>query len=68
MSKQIGWFILKEDYEFENTFECAAWYERVKVKAGRYPMAVPDYATRPTEDGRKVSGHIDMIGVNLPGY
>ena len=43
MTKQIGWFILKEDTVFTNTFECAAWYEMVSVKAGRYPMMVIDY-------------------------
>lgn len=64
MTKQIGWFILKQDTEFQNTYECAAWYENVLVKAGRYPMEVPDY--RVDKDG-EVHGHIDMIGVSLPG-
>lgn len=63
MNKQIGWFILHEDTEFTNTYECAAWYENVLVKAGKYPMEVPDYRIR----GKEVSGHIDMIGVYLPG-
>ena len=67
MNKQIGWFVLKEDTEFTNTYECAAWYENVLVKAGRYPMEVPDYKIRDTENGKEVSGHIDMMGVHLPG-
>ena len=67
MEKQIGWFILHEDTEFTNTYECAAWYENVLVKAGRYPMEVPDYKITDTELGKKVSGYIDMIGVELPG-
>ena len=65
--KQIGWFILHEDMEFTNTYECAAWYENVLVKAGRYPMEVPDYKTKDTEWGKEVSGYIDMISVHLPG-
>ena len=67
MKKQIGWFILKEDTEFTNTFECAAWYERVLVKAGRYPMEVPNYKIRETENGKLVLGHINMVSVNLSG-
>ena len=67
MIKQIGWFILKEDKVFTNHYETAAWYEDVLVKAGQYPMKVPEYKTYETDNGRKVSGHIDMIGVRLPG-
>ena len=64
MNKKIGWFHLKEDHVFTNTFECAAWYENVLVKAGRYPMEVPDY--RVNDEG-EVHGHIDMVAVGLPG-
>lgn len=67
MKKQIGWFILHEDTEFTNTYECAAWYENVFVKAGRYPMEVPDYRILHNEWGNEVYGHINMIGVVLPG-
>lgn len=41
MSKsiQIGWYELKEDKEFlNNGFECAAWYEKIFVKSGKYPV------------------------------
>ena len=67
MNKQIGWFILHEDTEFTNTYECAAWYENVLVKAGKYPMEVPDYKIYNRKEGNEVCGHIGMIGVNLPG-
>ena len=67
MNKQIGWFILKEDTEFTNTYECAAWYENVLVKAGRYPMEVPRFKIIERDCGRMVDGHIGMIGVSLPG-
>lgn len=67
MNKQIGWFILHEDTEFTNTYECAAWYENVLVKAGKYPMEVPEFYIKETDDGKEVYGHIDMIGVLLPG-
>ena len=52
MSKftQIGWFNLKEDMVFTNTFECAAWYENVLVKAGKYPVEV--YDLKWMDDGR----------------
>lgn len=34
---QIGWYTVKEDKEMCNSnFECAAWYERLLVKAGKY--------------------------------
>lgn len=47
---QIGWYILKEDRVFRNDYECAAWYEDVLVKAGRYPVEV--YDLRFYDDGR----------------
>jgi len=66
-TKQIGWFILKEDTEFTNTYECAAWYERVLVKAGRYPLEVLDYKIREIEEGKEVDGYIGMATVDLTG-
>lgn len=65
--KQIGWFILHEDTEFTNTYECAAWYENVLVPAGRYPMTVSDYVERKEKDGIKVDGYIGAVWVYLPG-
>ena len=50
MSKtQIGWYNLKEDKIFMNTFECAAWHEDVLVKAGRYPAVVYDMEIIPAD-------------------
>lgn len=41
---QIGWYNLKEDTEFHDaSFETAAWYRNVLVKAGKYPIEVYDY-------------------------
>jgi hypothetical protein len=37
-SVQIGWFILNEPKEFTNHYEVAAWYQRILVPAGRYPV------------------------------
>lgn len=35
----IGYRILKEDTVMvKNDYECAAWYERLLVKAGKYPI------------------------------
>lgn len=55
-NKQIGWYNLKEDTVFhDNGYECAAWYENIKVPAGRYSAVVYDYRVR--EDG-KVDGSV----------
>lgn len=35
---QIGWYHLDKDTEMTNHYECAAWYERVLIKAGDYPV------------------------------
>lgn len=70
MAKQIGWFNLKEDKVFTNYFECAAWYENVLVKAGRYPVVVSDYRERESVEGNgriKIDGYIHSVYVSLPG-
>lgn len=61
---QIGWYHLKEDTKFYNTFECAAWYEEVLVKAGKYPAIVYDFAV--TKDNT-IKGHIDSVYVPMDG-
>ena len=66
-TKQIGWFNLKEDREFTNLYECAAWYENVMVKAGRYPVVVHDYRIRDVDDGKEVDGFIGSAYTSLPG-
>ncbi|MFJ8528590.1 hypothetical protein [Bacillus sp. NPDC094106] len=40
MSKmQIGWYVLTEDKVFKNnSYECAAWYQEIKVPKGKYPI------------------------------
>lgn len=67
MRKQIGWYNLKNDTEYTNTFECAAWYERILVKAGRYPVEVIDYTEKHLDDGTQVYGHCNGVYVSLPG-
>lgn len=62
--KRIGTYHLKEDKVFRNTFECAAWYEDVLVKAGDYPIAVYNY--RIYDDGR-INGHCMAVYVEMPG-
>jgi hypothetical protein len=67
---QIGWYTLDKDTEFDNTYECAAWYERVLVKAGRYPVEVYDLCFR--DDGEidySCSGaYVVMPGVVTSDY
>lgn len=65
MNKQIGWFILKEDTEYcDRGYECAAWYENILVKAGRYPIEAPKYRER--EDGR-IEAHVSSASIPLDG-
>lgn len=66
MEKQIGWYNLREEKVFcNNGFECAAWYENIRVPAGKYPMVVYDYKLRPNGavDGHVMSGYISMKGI-----
>jgi hypothetical protein len=64
---QIGWFHLRNDKEFTNTYECAAWYENVMVKAGRYPVMVYDYRLQERKEGREVDGFIGSAYTYLSG-
>ena len=62
---QIGWYNLKEDKVFyDNSYECAAWYENIAVKAGKYPVTVYDYRVR--DDG-KIQGHVSGVYVTFEG-
>lgn len=70
MTRQIGWYTLKEDQTFFNTFECAAWYEEVLVKAGRYPVMVLDFRVLQHADpkfDKRLTGHIDGTYIPMPG-
>lgn len=73
MDKQIGWYHLKEDTVFTNDFETAAWYERVKVPAGKYPVVVCDYRVLHFDDERRrrfngeVTGHCGGVYICMDG-
>lgn len=73
MNMQIGWYHLKEDTVFTNEFETAAWYERVKVPAGKYPIEVSDYRVRHFDDERRrrfngeVDGHCSGVYICMDG-
>ena len=44
MKKQIGFYILEKETVFRNCgFECAAWYEDIKVQPGKYPVYLDRY-------------------------
>lgn len=67
---QIGWYTLKADKVFRNTYECAAWYEDVLVKAGKYPVVVYNISVLTHENpkyDKSVKGHIDAAYVHLDG-
>lgn len=57
---QVGWFVLPEDTVFTNHFETAAWYEDVKVPAGRYPLLTENEAGILT---REKGFYVNMDGV-----
>lgn len=61
---QIGWYTLKKDEVFTNSFETAAWYEDVLVPAGKYPIYA--YDVHYIYDGRMTS-HIDGAYVCMEG-
>ena len=72
MSKatQIGWYTLKEDKVFRNTYECAAWYEDVIVKAGRYPAVVYDFHILKHDNPKynnRVKGRINGTYIHMDG-
>ena len=65
MDLQIGWIIQdKDEVVCNNSFECAAWYENIAIKAGRYPLKVLD--AHIDDDGR-VRGHIGFAYYLIPG-
>lgn len=60
---EIGKITIKKDTEFvDNGYECAAWYQKILVKAGTYPL----YTTIRCEcdDGTILC---DMVRAVLPG-
>lgn len=70
MKQQIGWYNLKEDRVFQNEFECAAWYENVLVKAGRYPVVVYDFRIHHSSNelfDNEVEGHIRSAYAEMEG-
>lgn len=73
MNKQIAWCDLKEDTVFRNEFETAAWYEDVKVPAGRYPVIVNSYKVLHFDDEKRkrfngeVTGHIGGAYICMEG-
>ena len=64
--KQIGWITFRDDMEFcDNGYECAAWYQDIAVKAGKYPLYI--LKMKIGDDG-KVSGDCpEQVVAKLPG-
>ena len=61
---QIGTLILNNDKVFtDNGYECAAWFQNVAVKAGKYPVFVDSKEI--WDDGR-VYGNA-RVSAELPG-
>lgn len=57
---QIGTYVVPKPTEFENTFEFAAWFQKVLVPAGEYPA----YAT--LQDDQRINDS-NGITAKLPG-
>ena len=65
---QIGWYNLKEDTVFtDRGFECAAWWERINVPAGKYPIYVYDIWKWIHKGEPIMKCHIDMAYVTMEG-
>ena len=67
---QIGWYNLKKDRIFRNTYEYAAWYEDVLVKAGKYPVVVYDFRVLKHDSpdfNSRIEGHIGTVSVHMSG-
>ena len=65
-TKQIGWYNLKEETVFhDNGYECAAWYENIKVPAGRDPAVMYDFSV--DEDGELRGSITNSVYVSMDG-
>lgn len=61
----IGYLVLKEPKVYTNTYECAAWYQKVEVPAGKYP--VYGYQLSSWPDAPPPSDQIDHYSCRLKG-
>ncbi len=59
MKTQIGWYIVDRDTVFrDRNFSCAAWWEDIEVKAGKYPVCA--YDMQVDNDGRVISNDVSV--------
>lgn len=61
---------MKEDKIFRNTYECAAWYEDVLVKAGRYAVLVYSFRVLKYDNEKynnMIEGHIGGTYTHMDG-
>lgn len=64
---QIGWFVLTEEKEFRKAdYECASWYQVIKVTAGKYPV-YGRFAYSEREDKEKNEIKYNSIVCRLDG-
>ncbi len=62
---QIGWVVIEKDTIFHDAgFECAAWWQDILVKAGKYPAYVIDMSFR---RDNQVDGYIASVWAELEG-
>jgi hypothetical protein len=54
MNNVVGKFVLEEETVFQNTYECAAWYQAVKVQPCEVPLSWP-------ENGHSVYAGLDGV-------
>ena len=64
----IGYYTVPEDTtRINNGFECAAWYEEIAIKAGKYPIMSSGYAYH-ERDRRYLPELADRsISIEIPG-
>jgi len=61
----IGYAVFDEDYVYHKAdYECAAWYENVLIKAGKYPI----YRTSSPRHSEDYDGYIHYSGEIVSDY
>lgn len=62
----IGKLVLEKDQEFTKTYECAAWFKRVLVKAGAYDL-IGVYKKNEYSSWHNITGEFERVYAELPG-
>ena len=65
---QIGWYTVSEDTEYtDRGYECAAWFKRIMVKAGKYPVMADKFFYNEREKTKTNQLEDRAISIKLTG-